>query len=1613
MKGKRVVLVCLGAAFMALTALAATPGSTPKKNEVLYPVGTAVTPALRSIAPDTCGMLAPSEHRVIPNRGVTKDMKATPKAGGPKDALLRQVQPAAPMPNPLINFDGINNIEGVVPPDTEGDIGPNHYVQWINSHIQGWTIDRNAWTATTAFGPVAGNTLWAPLGGPCAADNWGDPIVLWDRFRNRWVISQFDLGPSANGPYKVAIAVSQTSDPSGAWWLYCYDYSASVMNDYPKFGIWPDGYYMTCNQFAPSWDGAGVAVFEADKMINGDPTARMLKLDLSTISLNYGNILPGNFEGMIDPPAGSPDCLVEVDDSSWWSPALPSDMISIWKVAVDWTSGTMTVGSGGDPSLQIPISDFTPLCIGTRSCIPQPAGGENLDAIGDRAMYRCAYRNNGDYQSMVFNITVDAGSGRAGIRWFELRKDSTHADWYLYQEGTYAPSDTINRWMASAAQDHMGNIAVGYSMSDSSTKPSIGYAGRLAGDPAGTLPQSEVILFNGLGVQNTGYNRWGDYSAMSVDPTDDCTFWYTQEYIAASGGWDWRTRIGAFKFANCSMGPTGTLSGVVTAASGGAPIGGATVSATDGGTTINGQTAPDGTYSLTLPVGTYDVTASAFGYAPATATSLGITDGGTTTQNFSLTSALSHVVSGTVTDASTSWPLYASIHITGDMGYPGTTIYTNPADGTYSITLVDGVTYSFTVTPWVAGYTPGTASVGPLSADTTQDFALSVTSACVAPGYVITGGMVEHFESWPPPGWTITSNVGGGLTWNLDSAYGDSNYTGGTGHAATVDSNNVGQTPYDTELRTPAMDFTTFTGYSLTYLMNFQVYSGDEALDVDISTDGGSTWTNLRHYTTDQGTLYGTPGVSDTVDLSSYAADTNVMLRWRYYTSDSSPWDWYAQIDDVSIGTPQCTAPAGGGLIFGNVYDGNTGNAIAGASVANAATSETVNTAATPDPNVDDGFYCMYGVDGTQTLTASKNLYGSNAQSPTVPHYGAVQQDFHLASGHLGATPASLEITLQPDSTGSQTLTLQNVGGAPVNWTVGELLGHVSRPSGNLFARKLSTPNLTKTQFMTRAFMEEMSEERAERKGEKVKDRVAEIAEEAQAKSMGRAPKVRPPLTSHTAVKPLGKLLPAGVTAYGINLYPGNGDLETFDSSTPGTWTTIGSTGRSLFAGDFLMGDFTKLYCLDYDTNQLVTVDTATSAVTVIGSATPISGDSWCGMACSNTGVMYASSANSAGTVSTLYTIDPSTGTTTVVGTITNAALIIDIAINPAHDLYGLDLVNNTLVKIDPATGAGTVIGPTGFTANYAQGMAFEPVSGTLYLAAFNYGASQGELRTCDTSTGATTLIGAFPGGAEVDCLAFATFVPSDIPWIDEVPNNGTVPASGNQNVTINYDTTGMASGDYLATLSFSTDTPYGALNVPVTLHVLEPVAATASADHTSGTAPMAVNFSCTASGGIPPYTFDWDFGDATAHSTAQNPSHTYYMGGNFNVVLTVTDSTGHHASDSMTMNVTAPNVEIMTFFLDDFGSCQVCLNRLTGHYQWNVLSGPNAGSYSGTAQVYNNGGIFYSMPGDSNMIYVYYDRVNHKAWGYLYQTGAAYYCQLSDSDTTDDPQVCQTVVTP
>ncbi len=1054
MRWRSVLLVSVILALLVLPAFGAQPSRKAPKAEVSYPVAVASSPAFRDLPVDNTEVtVGTSPNRVIPNPQLNKTgATSAPEAPFDVDQVLQYKHGNAPAPSPLISFDGINNLAGVAPPDTQGDIGPDHYVQWVNLHLAAWSINRSTWTPTLVLGPVAANSIWTSLGGDCATTNDGDPIVLWDRFRSRWVISQFALPNYPSGPSKTSIAVSKTADPTGAWWLYCYDYSPTTMNDYPKFGVWPDGYYYTCNQFLnfSSWGGAGLVVFEADKMINGDPTARQLKIDLGAVSLNYGGVLPAHFEGTNNPPAGS-GYFVEVDDSSWMSPPLAQDSISLWKAHVDWTTPSFTVGVGGLPDLTIPVTNFTPLCIGNRNCIPQPGTTQRVDAIADRGMYRLQYRNFGTYEAMVFNITVDSGSAVAGVRWFELRKDSGHPDWYLYQEGTYAPADGKHRWMGSAAQDHMGDLCIGYSLSDgTATYPSVGYAGRLAGDPLGTLPQSEVILHAGAASQ-TGVNRWGDYSSMSIDPVDDCTFWYTQEY--STGGWDWATRIGAFKFGTCSIGPTGTLSGTVVDAGSLAPISGATVTAV-GTVRASATTGPTGAYTLTLPVDTYNVTGAAFGFNPVTVNGIAITNGVTTTQNFSLAAAGSHTITVTTNDGTTTWPLYSRIDMTGDMGYPGGTFWTDPLTGTWGpFPFVDGVTYHGVVTPLYPGYGTGSFTTPPLSNNFSAGYGFGGDGSCTAPGYVLSGGLSQDFEVMPPPGWTVVNNVGGGLIWNSDTSYGDTNYTGGTGHAADVNSDANSGVPYDTELRTPAMNFTTFSGTTLTYRLNYQDITAYDALDVNLSTDGGATWpVVLRHFTTDQGSLYAGPGVSDSIDLSAYAAQTNVMIRWRYYTSESSPWDWYAQIDQVRIGTPGCTAPATGGIIVGQVNDANTAGPVTGATVTNTTTTTVVTAQATPDPAVGDAFYCAFANTGN-VLNAAKALYGTDTTTAgAFPASRILAHDFALTSGHLTATPASLEYATPTNATGFQTLTLNNIGAAPVNWTVSEAMGHLAKPSGNLFA---------------------------------------------------------------------------------------------------------------------------------------------------------------------------------------------------------------------------------------------------------------------------------------------------------------------------------------------------------------------------------------------------------------------------------------------------------------------------------------------------------------------------------------------------------------------------------
>jgi formylglycine-generating enzyme required for sulfatase activity len=370
------------------------------------------------------------------------------------------------------------------------------------------------------------------------------------------MMSQFQV--NFGGSSYQCIAVSTTGDPTGSWYRYKYTWPGTLMNDYPHFGLWPDGYYLTVNQFNSSgtaWRGAGVASFERDKMLTG-ATAQMIYFNLYTLNANYGGQLPADMDGRTQPASGASGLIMQWDDSTWIS---PSDALRIWKFHVDWTTpgnsylGTGEPGYAGGPNWTITTNDVDPTICSSDYCIDQPGTEVNLDQISDRLMHRVQYRNFGTYQTMVGNHTVDINNpaGIAGIHWFELRNTGT--DWTMYQQGTYGLSDSVNRWMGSIAMDDDGNIALGFSASSSSVYPSIGYVGRLVSDTLGTMGQSETTLVTGSGYQSSSYSRWGDYSAMQVDPSDGCTFWYTQEYIVTSGSANWLTRIGSFKFPSTGL----------------------------------------------------------------------------------------------------------------------------------------------------------------------------------------------------------------------------------------------------------------------------------------------------------------------------------------------------------------------------------------------------------------------------------------------------------------------------------------------------------------------------------------------------------------------------------------------------------------------------------------------------------------------------------------------------------------------------------------------------------------------------------------------------------------------------------------------------------------------------------------------------------------------------------------------------------------------------------------------------------------------------------------------------------------------------------------------------
>jgi hypothetical protein len=451
-----------------------------------------------------------------------------------RDTVVQHTLAKPHMPAPTLNFDGIG-FPGVAcscaPPDTDGEVGPTEYVQMVNQGFQVFSK-----SGASIYGPADIATLWSGFGGNCELYGDGDPVVLYDQLANRWVISQF---AGASIPTDECIAVSQTGDAAGAYYRYGYTLGANFY-DYPHLGVWPDAYYMSDNVFNASgtaYLGPQPFAFNRSAMLAGNPGT---VVTTGLLTPNDDAILPADLDGSIQPPAGAPNPFVEVGFNSTWP---------LWRFHVDFANpaastftraGTLTPAS------------YSLLCPAGRSCIPQAGTLDGLDAISSRPMFRSAYRRFTDgHEALVGNLTVASG-GVAGIRWWQI-DHATSGTPTLAQQGTYQP-DTTSRWMGSAAMDAGGDMALGFSASSASIAPQIRYAGRAPGDSAGALGQGETTLLSGGGSQTGSGNRWGDYSDMTVDPSDDCTFWYTQEYYPPGvSAFNWRTRIGSFRMPTCAM----------------------------------------------------------------------------------------------------------------------------------------------------------------------------------------------------------------------------------------------------------------------------------------------------------------------------------------------------------------------------------------------------------------------------------------------------------------------------------------------------------------------------------------------------------------------------------------------------------------------------------------------------------------------------------------------------------------------------------------------------------------------------------------------------------------------------------------------------------------------------------------------------------------------------------------------------------------------------------------------------------------------------------------------------------------------------------------------------
>ena len=1284
----------------------------------------------------------------------------------PKDPAVKTAIHQPNMPDPIADFEGQFMTCGCYPPDTNAAVGTDNVWQIVN--LQSEIYDK---LGASVSGPFNSNSMWAGFGGPCETTNDGDPIVKYDQLSQRWLVSQFALEQT---PSLQCFAVSVTSDPLGAYYQSSYDFG-SIVNDYPKISIMPDAYYLTVRQFG-SATGSAVVAFDRAAMVAGDP-ATAIFFNINSV-FTSDTFLAADLQGTNPPPAGTPESIIGIGNPDY--DGSPSSMLHFVQMTPNFSDPPSTVIS----TFSLDVAAFS---IPTAN-VPQPGAFPALEVL-PFPMYTPNYRNFGDHEALVFTHDVDAGSGRVGRRWYEVRAPLSDTP-VIYQQGTFAPDDGLNRWMGSAALDFSGNIAMGYSVASSTQFPSIWYTGRLAGDPLNEMSQGETVLIDGTGSQDGGAARWGDYSSMVTDPTDECTFWYTTEYIQTTGLATWQTRIGSFKFPSCSIGPTGMIHGTVT--DGTNPLVGVKVKAGAASTITNAS----GAYTFTLPIGTYDMTASKYGYIPGSANGIIVSDGGDVVQDFVLAVAPSVTVNGVVKDGSGGgWPLYAKVVIKAT-GAPTFTLYTDPVTGYYSQTLVSGITYTFQVT--APGYDDGGGTV-PLGAShlapdaLVRNWDLTVNAlACNAPGYTqVVGGLFESFDSGSlPAGWSVVADPASFSQWTINtgpSPCGDltGNMTGGTGPYAMENNDCDGPGSFaDTSLITPSVNLSSFASAVIRFKEDY-FHLGDEA-DVDISTDGGTSWTNVLAQTSD---ARGPRLVQ--LDITGLAAgQADVKARFHYFNAF---WAWWWQVDNVLLGSASCL-PGAGGLVVGNVFNANNGAGLNGATVENLTAGGSTKTFATPnDPNQPDGLYILFSESGSNDFRASLSLYGSDQHTVVVVPNSATRRDFTLQSGNLSASPLRLDSRVNPGGTEDKTLTITNTGGATASFEIIEI----------------NAPALA---TLTSGFASDALRQQALARFSK------NSAADPKARSaQGLAPLPKAPAPSRTlaagdviASYPTGITFGWGVASSGPNFWlsnigVGGGDDNDYqyDSATGAqTGNVMSDSGIGQWAADGAFNSQTGMIWRvavggDNCIHELNPATLTQTGNTICGS--PWAGISQRGLAYDATNNGYFVGGWNEGIVyhidSTGAVIDSANVGLAISGMAYNAnnghLLVMQNA--PGVDVTVFDALNNYAV-----IGSFSVNdnGTPAFGAFQQAGMEFDCI-GNLWvvnqITQIAYNVASGESTSCAV----------------------------DIPWLSENPTSGTVASNGGTvPVTATFDGGTLLPGLRQAQLQVKTDTPSQVPAIPVTLTV-------------------------------------------------------------------------------------------------------------------------------------------------------------------------------------------------